>query len=534
MKKKQPRSQPALIGAPFVVAIFALSLLNWTLPAEAGRRVGNGDQLRLLFASAKEHAAQVVLRIHDRAFAAHVKPEVRSWIMANKAALAGDVAASEHQWSLDAATTCAATDIPTASDGNLPKASAIRFSYPACSNRDYSLSDAGSLLVHESMHHFGIDDEMFADEVALAIYQAWEQGNLEWIKVADGTPRSYGTSVWTGSRLIVVGGMDVAGRTISAPEAYDPKSDTWSSLSAAQAPSRYNMQGVWTGQALIVWGGYVVRGTDSVWQNSGAIWTEADQQWRPLATPFGPSELTDQIGNIERGAQTLIWTGKEVIVFGGSQAAYGRNPGGIFNPATGRWREVATLQAPDKVGGHTAVWADDRMLVWGGIDSARNKTSTGASYNPETNVWAEMASAEAPQKRDGHQALWTGAEMIVFGGDVNSVEANGTGGLFDPVTNRWKTVSSESVPARTGHTLVWTGSEMLVVGGKPKLNTKRLMFQNVNAFDPVRMTWRIVDAKNAPQGRAFHTSVWTGSSMIVIGGYDSASQELASGGVFYP
>ena len=55
--------------------------------------------------------------------------------------------------------------------------------------------------------------------------------------------------------------------------------------------------------------------------------------------------------------------------------------------------------------------------------------------------------------------------MNVWGGFVDGSVLN-TGGRYDPATNSWMATSMTNAPsARFGHTAVWTGSEMIVWGG---------------------------------------------------------------------
>jgi N-acetylneuraminic acid mutarotase len=55
--------------------------------------------------------------------------------------------------------------------------------------------------------------------------------------------------------------------------------------------------------------------------------------------------------------------------------------------------------------------------------------------------------------------------MIVWGGSGSSGYLN-TGGRYNPNTNTWTATSTTNAPtARSAHTVVWTGSEMIVWGG---------------------------------------------------------------------
>ena len=63
---------------------------------------------------------------------------------------------------------------------------------------------------------------------------------------------------------------------------------------------------------------------------------------------------------------------------------------------------------------HTAVWTGSEMIVWGGEFSGYS--NTGGRYNPSTDSWTATSLTNAPSARDGHTAVWTGSEMIVWGG----------------------------------------------------------------------------------------------------------------------
>src|SRR5882724_7178294 len=47
-------------------------------------------------------------------------------------------------------------------------------------------------------------------------------------------------------------------------------------------------------------------------------------------------------------------------------------------------------------------------------------------------------------------------------------------------------------------------------------------------------TWRATTLMNAPSARVYHTAVWTGTEMIVWGGFDSAGNALDTGGRYDP
>ena len=64
--------------------------------------------------------------------------------------------------------------------------------------------------------------------------------------------------------------------------------------------------------------------------------------------------------------------------------------------------------------GHTAVWTGSEMIVWGGVTPAQQpfERQDGARYDPATDTWSPLSLVNAPSPRYYHTAVWTGAEMI--------------------------------------------------------------------------------------------------------------------------
>ena len=56
-----------------------------------------------------------------------------------------------------------------------------------------------------------------------------------------------------------------------------------------------------------------------------------------------------------------------MIVWGGqNDHSVSSNTGGRYNPNTDSWVATTTNNAPDARFGHTAVWTGGEMIVWGG------------------------------------------------------------------------------------------------------------------------------------------------------------------------
>ena len=230
-----------------------------------------------------------------------------------------------------------------------------------------------------------------------------------------------------------------------------------------------------------------------------------------------------------RQGHTAVWTGSEMIVWGGSNNNGGVNTGGRYSPAVNNWTALTTTDAPLARFGHTAVWTGSGMIVWGGFNSI--PLNTGGRYDPALNLWTDLATKGAPSGRWYHTAAWTGRRMIVWGG-LNAGGYLNSGALYDPVADDWTTVNQSGAPSpRLDHTAVWTNRGMVVWGGYNDTYLK-----DGGRYDPEVDTWTAVNFAGAPSSRGTHTAVWTGQDMIVWGGvyFDGSFHALNDGGRYNP
>ena len=361
--------------------------------------------------------------------------------------------------------------------------------------------------------------------------------------------RNSPSAIWTGSEMIVWGGL-FAYITLNTGGRYTPATDSWTLTSETNAPSeRYSHAAVWTGSEMIIWGGASVLLGGPI--NTGGLYNPATDTWTATTIASAPSA---------RYLHTGVWTGSEMIVWGGYSGLGGSqlNTGGRYNPSTRSWTATSTTNAPLARQDHTAVWTDSEMIVWGGylFDGSSHFLDNGGRYNPNTNSWLATSTLNAPIGRRFHTAVWAGDEMIVWGGqDANSAQLN-TGGRYYPFWDAWVPTTTVNTPsARDSHTAVWTGNEMIVWGGYDgfangsdmnRTNLHQAYTANPRnkrtprgstptpsptpiptpippgtggRYDPRTDTWVATSTRNAPTTRFNHASVWTGTQMIIWGGH---------------
>ena len=128
---------------------------------------------------------------------------------------------------------------------------------------------------------------------------------------------------------------------------------------------------------------------------------------------------------------------------------------------------------PGRALDHSAVWTGSEMIIWGGVSNEPGDyLNTGARYTPGTDSWAFTSIVHAPPARAGQSAVWTGSQIIVWGGggdgdgDGRAYGLLNSGGKYNPAADNWTATTTTNAPAaRAQHSTIWTGSEMIVWGG---------------------------------------------------------------------
>lgn len=259
---------------------------------------------------------------------------------------------------------------------------------------------------------------------------------------------------------------------------------------------------VWTGSEVIVWGGT---------QPSGAAWNPGTDTWRPLPTTNQPQGYRRTDG---------VWTGSELIIWGGATAVGAYQPNGArYDPTTNQWRPMSQVGAPSPRWLHRLAWTGSEVMVFGGYgqlpDAGSDQLGDGALYDPATDTWRPLPQAGAPSPRYRPDVLVAGTEVIVYGGNATSCFTDGA--RYDTITNQWRPMSTVGAPALcgfvwSGAAAAWTGVDALFFGTynpDPQVGGYR--------YTPATDTWSTLP-RGDPCDRYEPTGVWTGSEFIVWGG----------------
>lgn len=279
----------------------------------------------------------------------------------------------------------------------------------------------------------------------------------------------------------------------------------WEQIPRAPIAGRESHTAVWTGREMVVWGGSGDPAADPL--TDGAAFDPAAGTWRKIA----PAPLTPR-----SGAQA-VWTGSEMLVFGGSSVEVDpQMDGAAWNPATNAWRRIAAppISVRD---GMVIAWTGDRLVVWGGAtvptienpDAETVMHNDGAAWVAASDRWITLPAAPL-SPRSAAESVWTGTRLVVSGGyNVSEESDRRDGAAFDPASGTWSPIAARPTPGSCAGVVscsgVWTGSVALFPG-------------TGLAYDPAGDRWTAMAAFPAGDGRLTEeTAVWTGGRLLVWG-----------------
>ena len=291
-----------------------------------------------------------------------------------------------------------------------------------------------------------------------------------WTIVSNQGVNNRSKAVWTGTEII----FSTFG---FAGSRYNPATNMWATLPATNAPSlRGLFTMVWDGTRVIIWGG----SSSNIPVNTGAMYNPSTNTWTTMNTVGAPAA---------RYYHTAVWNNNagRMIVWGGETSTYGvLNTGGIFNPATNSWTGATnSVGAPALRTKHTAIWTGTEMIIFGGVwtnpSSLLIELNDGFKYNYSTNTWTLITMTLAPSPRYNHSAIWTGTQMFVSGGiaDNSSLRESYT---YNPLTNVWTGLprfNNVILEGKDSHDSFLAGDIIMIYGGiNNQINQPSKIFSN--------------------------------------------------------
>jgi hypothetical protein len=232
--------------------------------------------------------------------------------------------------------------------------------------------------------------------------------------------------------------------------------------------------------------------------------------WQPI--PRAPI-----LGRI---AASVVWTGNEMIVWGGVSGTYtkeARADGAAFDPVAGSWRSIR--RAPRGViggSGQAAAWTGKRAVLWAG--NSLEGPSRGALYNPRTDRWRKLRRGPLGN-REGYVSAWTGTELVVIGGSSGDALVKPIAAAVDPRTDSWRRLPGlNHLDGLLPSGAVWSGDRLFVAGlaydcpqGQPCTSTPIFL-----AYDVETDEAETIDLSAAPSPSITPIG-WTGTEVFATG-----------------
>ena len=178
-----------------------------------------------------------------------------------------------------------------------------------------------------------------------------------------------------------------------------------------------------------------------------------------------------------RTVPIVAWTGKDLIELGGFKKGSSQYDGAAFDPATGRWRGIASPTGMN-VGFWNAVsaWTGRQLFVTNNQEESclsipghrripANCWPHAGLYDPATNRWSETKLPVPMYGLYLMAAVWTGREVILAG--VNHVHhPTMSVAAYDPATNHWQMITPRlpaghpsslvTMTATRGRVILWS------------------------------------------------------------------------------
>jgi N-acetylneuraminic acid mutarotase len=289
----------------------------------------------------------------------------------------------------------------------------------------------------------------------------------------------------------------------------------WRKIATGPLRGRHGASAVWTGREMIVWGGAWRAGNASIWLADGAAYDPANDRWRRLAaSPLGP-----------RSDAVAAWTGKDVLVWGGQKQGsldgFGDefDDGALYDPARDTWKPMAQWPLAHRYGAR-AVWTGTRLVVWGGASAETGQDppplADGAVYDPAANRWTKMAAAPLAGRVAPLGAARAGTALLSWGlGPVQGDKRAplADSAVYDPARNRWSPAAAAPSPPKGTWCLDAPGCVGVDVGA-------RVVFAGQGpAWDPSTDRWSTIAA--GPFADPFvegKAAAWTGGRVMVWAG----------------
>jgi non-specific serine/threonine protein kinase len=269
--------------------------------------------------------------------------------------------------------------------------------------------------------------------------------SLAWQPVAElSFRRQYAASTAVDGKLWIFGGIG-SGSSSTTTKIYDPGANRWSTGPGLPLPLHHFTAVTYKGDAVVI-GGFVP-GDELTSGQSDGVYALREGTWQKLPSLHH-----------KRAAAGAAVVGDKIVVVGGQADGKLVPQTEVFDGK--RWRDAARIPTPRE---HLGAASDGRYLyaVGGRALSAAKNSGAMERYDPASGRWTELATM--PKPAGGVGVAYAAGRIVVVGGEGTTSASDAVQG-YDIGRRTWSQLPPLSV-ARHGVAVAVIKDSLYAVGG---------------------------------------------------------------------
>jgi len=340
------------------------------------------------------------------------------------------------------------------------------------------------------------------------------------------SPREKAAYASIGSQLFIWGGVNESGTALNSGALYDPRGDTWKVVASdANTPTPRSLAtAVWTGSGIVVWGGLDPVSMEPL--ADGAIYDPVANAWASMSAGLRP-----------RSAPVGATVAELVVFFGGHTGAGPLGGLDSYDPVMDVW-EAGMLGSPPAVADPAVASGTATVWTYGGRTALNTGVSGSTYYSMSSNRWVD-ADSRTPGRWGSFSAFASSGAFFVWGGrNLNDLFDDGAGYDVGLLSN-WESMSSFGAPSarfatdrESGWAFVMdpatTNESIVIIAG---LDAPGSYLADGAIYDVNGDDWEVIPAWPSQASHAFGAAGLAAGELIVWGGRDGTT--LTNQGVRY-
>ncbi len=266
------------------------------------------------------------------------------------------------------------------------------------------------------------------------------------------TRYEHSATVLTNGNVLVSGGSDDSGMTLSSVEIYNAASGKWLTVAPLHVARKLHTATLLPNGWVLIAGGF----------SSGSPLSSAELYNPVLGTWTVTNSMTAARWN---HAATLLTNGS-VLVSGGYNGMPLSNAE-VYVSSTGIWKPVHPMNVKRDWLAATLL-PNGKTLVTAGSDVAGNGNggaqSSAELYDPVADTWT-MTGPMVARRYEHTSTLLPGGQVLVAGGTTNGSDELSSAELFNPTNQTWSATSAMNPGRRFQTATLLPNLKVLVAGG---------------------------------------------------------------------